>query len=186
MRRFAGIDIDTIPDEPTILNFRHFLEDHRLTKTLFEISTEYLSARGLLLSEGTDVDATIISAPSSTKNQEKQRDPEMKQTKKGNTWHFGMQAHIGTYTQGRIHSVAVTDASVHNSQIMDDCLHGEEEAIYGDKAYANEARKQTAEDNGIDWRVNRKTRQEIELCRSLITTKKAIVFVPMLNMHLVL
>jgi len=174
MRRFAGIDIESIPDETTILNFRHFLEGYRMTEKLFEISTQYLSERGLLLSEGTIVDATIISAPSSTKNQNRQRDPEMKQTKKGNNWYFGMKAHIGTDTQGRIHSVAVTDASVHDSQIMDDCLHGEEQAIYGDKAYANETRKQAAEENGIDWRVNRKAKRGKKLnCADRSFNKKS-------------
>ena len=174
MRRFAGLDIESIPDETTILQFRHFLERHRLTEKLFEISTAYLSERGLLLSEGTIVDATIISAPSSTKNQQRQRDPEMKQTKKGNTWHFGMKAHIGTDTQGHIHSVAVTDASVHDSQIFEDCLHGEEDTLYGDKAYANEERKQAAEANGITWRVNRKARRGKKLnCADRSFNKKS-------------
>lgn len=174
MRRFAGIDIESIPDETTILNFRHFLERHRLTERLFEISTQYLSERGLLLSEGTIVDATIISAPSSTKNQQRQRDVEMKQTRKGNTWHFGMKAHIDTDTQGRLHSVVVTDASVHDSQIFEDCLHGEEEVLYGDKAYANNERKQAAEANGINWRVNRKARRGKKLnCADKSFNKKS-------------
>lgn len=174
MRRFAGIDIESIPDETTILNFRHFLERHRLTAKLFEISTQYLSERGLLLREGTIVDASIISAPSSTKNKDRQRDPEMKQTKKGNTWHFGMKAHIGTDTQGRIHSVVVTDASVHDSQIFEDCLHGEEDELYGDKAYANDERKQVAEANGITWRVNRKARRGKKLnCADRSFNKKS-------------
>lgn len=174
MRRFAGIDIESIPDETTILNFRHFLERHRLTEQLFEISTQYLSERGLLLREGTIVDASIISAPSSTKNKDRQRDPEMKQTKKGNTWHFGMKAHIGTDTQGRIHSVVVTDASVHDSQIFEDCLHGEEDELYGDKAYANDERKQVAEANGIIWRVNRKARRGKKLnCADRSFNKKS-------------
>ncbi len=133
MRRFANTAIDSIPDETTILNFRHFLESHGLSAKLFKISVQYLSERGLLLSAGTIVDATIISAPSSTKNQDKQRDPEMKQTKKGNNWYFGMKAHIGTDIQGRIHTVVVSDAAVHDSQRLDDCLHGEEQSIYGDK-----------------------------------------------------
>lgn len=174
MRRFAGIDIESIPDETTILQFRHFLERHRLTERLFEISIQYLSERGLLLNEGTIVDATIISAPSSTKNKDRQRDPEMKQTKKGNTWHFGMKAHIGTDTQGRIHSVVVTDASVHDSQIFEDCLHGEEDELYGDKAYANDERKQAAQANGITWRVNRKARRGKKLnCADRSFNKKS-------------
>jgi IS5 family transposase len=174
MRRFAGVDINHIPDETTILNFRHFLERHHLPERLFEISAEYLSRHGLLLSEGTIVDATIIRAPSSTKNRDKQRDPEMRQTKKGSVWHFGMKAHIGTDTQGRVHSVTATDASVHDSQIMEDCLHGEEQAIYGDKAYANQARKQSAEAKGINWRVNRKARRGRKLnCADRSFNKKS-------------
>src|SRR4030042_807529 len=100
MRRFADIDIavDVIPDETTILNFRHLLEKYELTKKIFEKTKQYLSERGLLLHEGTIVDATIINAPSSTKNQDKARDKEMHQTKKGNQWYFGMKAHVGTDT----------------------------------------------------------------------------------------
>ena len=116
MRRFAGVDIDNIPDETTICKFRHFLEKHHLTDKLFTIIRKYLKSHNLLLSEGTIVDATIVHAPSSTKNKNKQRDPDMKQTKKGNQWYFGMKAHIGTDTEGRVHSVSVTDASVHDSQ----------------------------------------------------------------------
>jgi transposase, IS5 family len=174
MRRFAGVDISHIPDESTILKFRHFLEKHRLTEKLFKVTEQYLSEQDLILSEGTIVDATIISAPSSTKNQDRKRDPEMKQTKKGNTWHFGMKAHIGSDTQGRVHSVVVTDASVHDSQVMEDCLHGEEEAIYGDKAYANEEEKQKAEATGITWRVNRKARRGKKLnCADRAFNKKS-------------
>ena len=156
MRRFAGVDLESVPDETTILKFRHFLEAHRLTEALFRLTRRYLSERGLLLNEGTIVDASIISAPSSTKNREGKQDPEMKQTKKVSAWYFGMKTHIGTDTQGRVHSVAVTDAAVHDSVMMPDCLHGEETAIYGDKAYANEARRQTALGRGIDWRVSRR------------------------------
>ena len=159
MRRFAGVALEGIPDETTILKFRHFLVRHRLTETLFRLTKRYLSERGLLLSEGTIVDASIINAPSSTKNRERQRDPEMKQTKKGNAWYFGMKTHIGSDTQGRVHSVVVTHAAVHDSVVMPDCLHGEEAVIYGDKAYADEGRRQTALERGVDWRVNRKSRR---------------------------
>ena len=159
MRRFAGVELEGIPDESTILKFRHFLERHGLTEQLFQLSRRYLSERGLLLSAGTIVDASIINAPSSTKNRDRQWDPEMKQTKKGNAWYFGMKTHIGTDTQGWVHSVAVTDAAVHDSVVMDECLHGEEAVIYGDKAYASEGRRQAAVARGIDWRVNRKARR---------------------------
>jgi len=156
MRRFAQVNLDEVPDETTICKFRHYLERHKLTQKLFQLTEQYLSDKNLILSEGTIVDATIISAPSSTKNKERRRDPEMKQTKKGNEWYFGMKAHIGSDTQGRVHSVMVTDASVHDSVVMDDLLHGDEKTIYGDKAYANAHRKAEQEDRGVTWRVNRK------------------------------
>ena len=153
MRRFADIDleVDVIPDETTILHFRHLLGKHQLTKKIFEKTQQYLTEKGLLLREGTIVDATIISAPSSTKNQDKTRDKEMKQTKKGNQWYFGMKAHVGTDTRkGLAHSVVVTDAAVHDSQVMDELLHGEEQAIYGDRAYTSEKKRQEYEARGIN------------------------------------
>jgi IS5 family transposase len=159
MRLFAGLSLDTVPDESTILRFRHLLERKHLTEKLFRKTEKYLSDRNLIVSEGTIVDATIISAPSSTKNKDRKRDPEMKQTKKGNQWHFGMKVHVATDTQGRAHGVAVTDASVHDSQVMDELLHGEETAVYGDKAYASATRKQELEDQGITCRINRKARR---------------------------
>jgi IS5 family transposase len=166
MRRFADIDIevDVIPDETTILNFRHLLERHNLTKQIFEKTQRYLSEKGLLLREGTIVDATIINAPSSTKNQDKTRDREMRQTKKGNQWYFGMKAHVGTDTRrGLAHSVVVTDAAVHDSQVMDELLHGEEQAVYGDKAYASEEKKKEYEARGVKWCVNRKANRGHQL-----------------------
>ena len=159
MRRFAGIDleIDAVPDETTILNFRHLLEKHDLTEEVFDKTQQYLVDKGLLLREGTIVDATIIHAPSSTKNQAGTRDREMHQTKKGNQWHFGMKAHVGTDTRrGLVHRIIVTGANVHDSQVMDDLLHGEESTVYGDKAYADEGKKLEYEGNGIAWCVNRK------------------------------
>jgi len=166
MRRFADIDleVDVIPDETTILHFRHLLEKHQLTKKIFEKTQQYLTEKGLLLREGTIVDATIISAPSSTKNQGKTRDKEMKQTKKGNQWYFGMKAHVGTDTRkGLAHSVVVTDAAVHDSQVMDELLHGEEQAVYGDRAYTSEKKRQEYEARGINWRVNRKACRHYQL-----------------------
>ncbi len=109
------------------------------------------------MNAGTIVDATIISAPSSTKNKAGSRDPEMKQTQQGNQWHFGMKAHVGTDPRGRAHSVVVTDASVHDSQVMDDLVHGEETTLWGDKAaYADAERKTDWEMQGGCWRVSRK------------------------------
>ncbi len=159
MRRFADIEleVDVIPDETTILNFRHLLERYNLTKKIFEKTQQYLSEKGLLLREGTIVDATIINAPSSTKNHDKTRDREMRQTKKGNQWYFGMKAHVGTDTgRGLAHSVVVTDAAVHDSRVMDKLLHGEELAVYGDKAYVSEGKKTEYEARGIEWCINRK------------------------------
>ena len=166
MRRFAdiNIEVDVIPDETTILNFRHLLERHNLTKQIFEQTRRYLAEKGLLLREGTIVDATIINAPSSTKNQDRTRDKEMRQTKKGNQWYFGMKAHVGTDTgRGLAHSVVVTDAAVHDSQVMDGLLHGEEEAVYGDKAYASEGKKKEYEGRGVKWCVNLKANRSHQL-----------------------
>jgi IS5 family transposase len=172
LRRFADIDlaIDIVPDETTILNFRHLLEQYNLTQQMFEKTNRYLAEKGLLLREGTIVDATIINAPSSTKNQEQKRDPEMRSTRKGNQYYFGMKAHVGTDTQGLAHNMVVTDASVHDSQVMDELVHGEEQVIYGDRAYSNEAKKKEYEARGIKWCVNLRgcrwrclTEEEVEI-----------------------
>jgi IS5 family transposase len=114
MRRFARVELgdDVVPDETTILRFRHLLEQHGLTCAIFEAIGGLLEARGLLLRAGTIVDATIIAAPSSTKNASATRDPEMKQTRKGRNWHFGMKLHIGADTRGLVHTVRATDAAV--------------------------------------------------------------------------
>jgi IS5 family transposase len=159
LRRFADIDIerDVIPDETTILHFRHLLEKYELTREIFEKTKRYLAEKSLLVKAGTIVDATISNAPTSTKNQDRTRDPEMHQTKKGNQWYFGMKAHVGTDTgKGLVHSIVVTDASVHDSQVMDELLHGEEKFVYGDSAYNGEKRKAEYEARGIKWYVNRK------------------------------
>ncbi|WJW75298.1 IS5 family transposase [Thiohalobacter sp. IOR34] len=141
MRRFAGIDLGEgpAPDETTILHFRHLLEAHNLGERLFVLIGQYLEENGLKVSRGTIVDATIINAPSSTKNREKKRDPEMHQTKKGNQWYFGMKAHVGVDSKTRlIHSVAATAANVHDSQVLPDLLHGEETRVWGDSAYSGQ------------------------------------------------
>ncbi len=141
MREFVGIDLgrEPAPDETTVCKFRHLLERHGLGKRLFEEVGRYLQGRGMKVSSGTIVDATIISAPSSTKNKSGERDPEMRQTKKGNQWHFGMKAHIGTDSRSKlIHSVVVTPTNVHDSQMLGDLLHGEETRVWGDSAYAGQ------------------------------------------------
>src|SRR3954451_16941227 len=132
MRGFAAIDlaVDAVPDETTILNFRHWLERHDLSRELFEEVGAMLEERGLLMRQGTIVDATIIAAPSSTKNKENSRDPEMHQTRKGNQWHFGMKAHVGVdVASGVVHRVtgpAANEADINQTAAL---LHGREEAV---------------------------------------------------------
>jgi transposase, IS5 family len=141
MRQFVGIDLgrEPVPDETTICKFRHLLETHQLGQQLFARIGEYLTTQGLQVSRGTIVDATIISAPSSTKNRQKKRDPEMYQTKKGHQWYFGMKAHIGMDSQTKlIHSVAATAANVHDSQLLPKLLHGQETRVGGDSAYSGQ------------------------------------------------
>ena len=135
MRRFAGIELgdDRIPDETTILNFRHLLERHGLTEALFKEVNGHLADKGITLRSGTLVDATIIDAPSSTKNKAKARDPEMSSTKKGNTWYFGMKAHVGVDVEsGVTHSLETTTAKVHDSRVWDELLHGDEMSVWAD------------------------------------------------------
>jgi IS5 family transposase len=141
MRAFVGIDLgrEPVPDETTVCKFRHLLESHELGRGLFEQVARHLQARGLKVASGTIVDATIINAPSSTKNQSGERDPEMKQTKKGNQWYFGMKAHIGVDSKTKlIHSVVATPANVHDSQALAHLLHGAETRVWGDSAYVGQ------------------------------------------------
>ena len=141
MRRFVGIDLgrEPAPDETTVCKFRHLIERHGLAEKMFASVNRYLAERGLRVSNGTIVDATIIQAPSSTKNRDKQRDPEMYQTKKGNQWYFGMKLHIGTDSKTRlIHSLETTPANVHDSQVMEHLLHGGETRVWGDSAYGGQ------------------------------------------------
>lgn len=138
MRQFVGIDLgrEAAPDETTVCKFRHLLEKHRLGKAIFAEVNAHLKSQGMKLSTGTIVDASIINAPSSTKNKEKQRDPEMHQTKKGNQWYFGMKAHIGVDSRSKlIHSVVASAANVHDSQALPYLLHGKERRVWGDSAY---------------------------------------------------
>ena len=138
MRRFAGIDLgrEPVPDETTVCKFRHLLERHDLGRALFERVHAHLQARGLGVSTGTIVDATIIQAPSSTKNAAQARDPEMCQTKKGNQWYFGMKAHVGVDSKSKlIHAVVATAANVHDATVLPDLLHGAETRVWGDQAY---------------------------------------------------
>ena len=136
MRQFAGLDLgrDAIPDETTILNFRHLLERHDLTKALFEAVTKHLKDQGALLRGGTIMDATLIAASPSTKNKEHKRDPEMSQSKKGNQWYFGMKAHIGVDAKsGLVHTAGVSTGSVHDAKVMDGLVREDDRAVFGDK-----------------------------------------------------
>jgi IS5 family transposase len=158
MRRFAKVELseDKIPDESTILRFRHLLEKHRLTEAIFEEVKDLLAERRLFLQSGTIVDATIIAAPSSTKNATKSRDPEMKQTRKGGSWHFGMKLHIGTDRRGIVHSVTATNAAAADLGQLPELLHGEERVVWGDQAYWKEADRVAFEQAGIRYRMNRR------------------------------
>lgn len=141
MREFAGIDLgnEPAPDESTILHFRHLMEARDFGAELLRLVNEHLAEKGMKVSRGTIVDATIINAPSSTKNQDGARDPEMCQTRKGNQWYFGLKAHIGVDSDNRlVHSAAVTAANVHDSQVLADLLHGEETRVWGDSAYTGQ------------------------------------------------
>ena len=158
IRRFVGVELgeETVPDESTILRFRHLLEEHKLTEAIFVEVRGLLEDKRLLLKTGTIVDATIIHAPSSTKNESGQRDPEMKQGRKGKTWYFGMKVHTGTDKKGLTHSLVVTDAAQADIKQMPDLLHGEEREVYGDQAYWKEADREDFERRGVRYRVNRR------------------------------
>lgn len=138
LRRFAGVDLGRAPapDESTILQFRHLLEKHELGGAMLQRVNEYLEKRGVRITTGTIVDATIIHAPSSTKNRSGKRDPEMHQTRKGKQWFFGLKAHIGVDSrEGTVHSVCTSAASVADKHMLPDLLHGEERKVWGDGAY---------------------------------------------------
>jgi len=142
LRRFAGVDLGraAAPDETTILNFRHLLERHDLCGAMLDAVNLYLEDRGIRIGTGTIVDATIIHAPSSTKNASGSRDPEMHQTRKGNQWFFGMKAHIGVDSkQGIVHSVCSSAASVADKHMLPDLLHGDERKVWGDGAYQGQS-----------------------------------------------
>lgn len=142
MRIFVGIDLGTepVPDETTICKFRHLMERHNLGDQLFHLVNQYLQENGMEVNRGTIVDASIINAPSSTKNKKKQRDPDMHQTRKGNQWFFGMKAHIGVDSRTKlIHHVVATAANVHDSVALGDLLHGNETRVWGDSAYSGKS-----------------------------------------------
>lgn len=169
MRRFAGLELgeEAIPDETTILNFRHLLEQHNLTGAVFEAVKAYLTEQGLLLAGGSIVDATIIHAPSSTKNQSKQRDPDMSSSKKGNTWHFGMKAHVSVDAKsGLVHTVGITTASDHDSSVISELIREDDYAVFGDKGYYNDQTKRAARQAGVYWAVLDKAKRNRKLSAS--------------------
>ena len=138
MRALVDIDLgrEPAPDETTICKFRHLIEANSLGEILIEAVNAHLSAKGIKVGTGSIMDATIITAPSSIKNEDAKRDPEMHQTKKGNQWYFGLKTHIGVDSKAKIvHSVAATAANVHDSRVIDDILRGNETRVWGDSAY---------------------------------------------------
>lgn len=175
MRDFAGLDLthDAIPDETTILNFRHLLEAHNLTVVLFGTVSNYLEERSLLMRGGTimhctaveclhsmRVDATLIAASPSTKNKANKRDPDMSQTKKGNQWYFGMKAHVGVDAKsGLVHTVRTTTAKVHDARMTDDLIRPDDVVVFGDKGYVSDKRKRAARAAGILWAVKDKRKR---------------------------
>jgi len=155
MRLFSGLSLDgAIPDHTTIMNFRHLLERHDLARKVFQEVSNWLSEAGILVKEGTLMDATIIEAPSSTKNKTGERDPEMHQTKKGNQWHFGMKAHIGVDAKtGLTHSFTTTAANEHDLNQAEYLLHGDEDFIFADSGYRGAEKREELEDVKADWYV---------------------------------
>ena len=156
IRSFVGIDLsrESAPDATTLLKFRRLLETHHLTERIFTAINTLLAVKGLILKEGTVVDATIIAAPSSTKNQSGERDPEMHQTKKGNQWHFGMKAHIGVDAESGItHTLVTTPANTNDVTQAHALLHGEEKVAFGDAGYQGVEKREENRNGEVQWEV---------------------------------
>ena len=154
LRQFAGLSLERIPDETTILNFRRLLEKHELAAGILAVINGYLGDRGLSLRQGTIVDATLINAPSSTKNKDGKRDPEMHPTKKGNQYYFGMKAHIGVDDEsGLVHSVVGTAANVADVTQVDKLLHGKENMVGADAGYTGVEKRPEHEDREVIWQI---------------------------------
>jgi len=173
-QKFLNIDLmDGAPDETTILNFRHLLEEHQIPKKIFKLVNEFLERAGLILKEGTIVDATIIAAPSSTKNKSKKRDPEMSSTKKNNNYYFGMKAHIGVdLKHGLVHSLEATTAKEADIQQKDKLLHGREKAVFGDKAYGRQSDKVLARKAGVFYGITNKATRNRKLSKKQRTRNR--------------
>lgn len=183
LRQFAKLSsVASVPDETTILNFRHLIEENELAPDILANVNGHLSRKGLMVKRGTMVDATIIEAPTSTKNADGERDPEMHQAKKGNEWHFGMKAHIGAdVDSGLVHTVVTTAANESDVAQIDDLLHGKEKTVHGDAGYLG-AQDYVARSERIAWRIARRrsTVQKIRRARERANalreeTKKARV-----------
>lgn len=179
MRSFAGIDLgrEAAPDETTVCKFRHLLERNKLGKPLLKLVNEYLKQHGIKISNGTIVDATIISAPSSTKNQDGQRDPEMHQTAKGKQWYFGMKAHVGVDSKSKlIHTILASAANVADRDALPYLLHGNETRVWGDQGYQGQTeviRKRAARAKDFTNRVYRRHGKinEVERAKNRIKSK---------------
>jgi len=180
LRRFAGVDLGVAPapDETTICRFRHLLEKHRLGEEMLETVNRHLASKGIQIATGTIVDATIIHAPSSTKNASGERDPEMHQTRKGNQWYFGLKAHIGVDSkQGVVHSVCTSAASVADCHILPDLLHGEERKVWGDGGYQGQTeaiREAAPQAQDMTCRRTRFINYVDEVARRKNTTKSRV------------
>jgi IS5 family transposase len=166
-QKFLNIDIgiDNVPDETVILRFRHLLEKHNLSSIIFNEVNSYLEENDLLLKEGTITDATLISAPTSTKNKKRKRDQEMPSTKKGKNYYFGMKSHIGVQTKGKpiIHSIVTTTAKDHDSTKTEELLHGDETSLFGDKAYDDKAIKRFCRNHNIFYGITNRAKSNKKL-----------------------
>jgi IS5 family transposase len=176
-QKFLSIDIltESVPDETTVCNFRNLLHQHGLFEEIFSAINKHLEKQGLLMKEGTAVDATLISAPSSTKNQSGKRDPEMSSTQKNGEWHFGMKAHVGVDPRsGLVHSLSGTTAKVHDTKQFDELLHGDEKIIFGDKGYSSKARKKALRKKGIFCGILDKGCRHSSISRSQIKRNRKL------------
>ncbi|SEC68195.1 IS5 family transposase [Pseudomonas anguilliseptica] len=177
LRQFAGLSLERIPDETTILNFRRVLEKNELAAGILAVINGYLGDRGLSLRQGTIVDATLINAPSSTKNKDGKRDPEMHQTKKGNQYYFGMKAHIGVDDKsGLVHSVVGTAANVADVTQVDKLLHGDENVVCTDAGYTGVEKRPEYEGRKVIWQVaaRRSTYKKLDKRSALYKAKRKI------------
>ena len=177
LRQFSGLSLERIPDETTILNFRRLLEKHELAAGILAVINGYLGDRGLSLRQGTIVDATLIHAPSSTKNQDGKRDPEMHQAKKGNQWYFGMKAHIGVDDEsGLVHSMVGTAANVADVTQVDKLLHGDENVVCADAGYTGVEKRPEHEGRQVIWQIaaRRSTYQKLGKRSVLYKAKRKI------------